>query len=154
MIKLQRTNSENPDFKRLNTMLDKELVIRDGDEHEFFAQYNKVDSIKHVVLATNDGIVIGCGAIKKYDEDTIEIKRMFVLPAGRGKKVASTILTELEEWAKELGFKKCILETGATFKDALGLYHKAGYEVIENYGQYKGVKSSVCFCKYLKVSRL
>lgn len=149
MIELIRTTSENSDFTRLNTMLDKELVIRDGDEHEFFAQYNKIDHINHVVLAYNNGEAVGCGAIKKFDEETIEIKRMFVLPAGRGKKVASTILSELEAWARELGFKKCVLETGATFKDALGLYAKAGYEVSPNYGQYKGVKSSVCFFKSL-----
>lgn len=149
MIELIRTTSENSDFTRLNTMLDKELVIRDGDEHEFFAQYNKIDHINHVVLAYNNGEAVGCGAIKKFDEETIEIKRMFVLPAGRGKKVASTILSELETWARELGFKKCVLETGATFKDALGLYSKAGYEISPNYGQYKGVKSSVCFFKLL-----
>lgn len=149
MIKLQRTTSNNPDFKRLNTMLDKELVIRDGDEHEFFAQYNKIDSINNVVLAYNNGEAVGCGAIKRFDEETTEIKRMFVLPAGRGKKVATTILTELESWAKELGYKKCVLETGVTFKDAIGLYTKAGYKVSPNYGQYVGVKSSVCFSKSL-----
>jgi putative acetyltransferase len=149
MIELKRTTSENPDFTSLNRILDKELVIRDGDEHEFFAQFNKIDSINHVVLAYNNGEAVGCGAIKKFDEETVEIKRMFVMPAGRGKKMASTILSELETWARELGFKKCILETGATFKDALGLYTKAGYEVSPNYGQYIGVKSSVCFYKSL-----
>jgi GNAT superfamily N-acetyltransferase len=149
MIELKRTTSENPDFTILNKILDQELVIRDGDEHEFFAQYNKIDSIKHVVLAYNNGDAVGCGAIKKFNEEAIEIKRMFVLPAGRGKKVATTILTELESWAKELGYKKCVLETGVTFKDAIGLYAKAGYEVSPNYGQYVGVKSSICFTKSL-----
>jgi len=149
MIELKRTTSENPDFTLLNKILDQELVIRDGDEHEFFAQYNKIDSIKHVVLAYNNGDAVGCGAIKKFNEEAIEIKRMFVLPAGRGKKVATTILTELESWAKELGYKKCVLETGVTFKDAIGLYTKAGYEVSPNYGQYVGVKSSICFTKSL-----
>jgi len=149
MIELKRTTSENPDFTILNKILDQELVIRDGDEHEFFAQYNKIDSIKHVVLAYNNGDAVGCGAIKKFNEEAIEIKRMFVLPAGRGKKVATTILTELESWAKELGYKKCVLETGVTFKDAIGLYTKAGYEVSPNYGQYVGVKSSICFTKSL-----
>ncbi len=154
MIVLKRTTSENPDFTLLNNMLDKELVIRDGDEHEFFAQFNKIDRIKHVVLAYNNGEAVGCGAIKKFDEETIEIKRMFVLPAGRGKKVATTILTELESWATELRYKKCVLETGATFKDAIGLYAKAGYEVLPNYGQYVGVKSSVCFCKTLEIRQV
>ncbi|WP_010232464.1 GNAT family N-acetyltransferase [Gillisia marina] len=149
MLVLKRTTSENPDFISLNKLLDKELTIRDGDEHDFFDQYNKIDTIKHIVLAYDNEEAIGCGAIKDFDEDTAEIKRMFVLQSGRGKKVATTILTELENWARELDYKKCILETGITFKDAIGLYHRAGYEVIPNYGQYNGVKSSICFCKSL-----
>ena len=149
MLELIRTTSENKDFVKLNTMLDKELAIRDGDDHAFFAQYNKIDTIKHVILAYNEGIVVGCGAFKKFDEDSAEIKRMFVLPEGRGKKVASQVLIELENWARETGFKSCILETGASFKDALALYRNSGYEVSENYGQYKSVTSSVCFFKTL-----
>lgn len=149
MIELIRTNSKNSDFQYLNKLLDEELKIRDGEEHAFFDQYNKIDQIDHVFLAFGEAKVLGCGALKKYDTHTAEIKRMFVLPQGRGKKVATTILSELEDWARELGYKKCILETGATFKDALGLYQKQGYKVMPNYGQYKGVKSSVCFYKAL-----
>jgi len=149
MIELKRTTSHDPDFNVLNEILNKELVIRDGDEHAFFAQYNKIDTIKHVVLAYENEEALGCGAIKSFDEETAEIKRMFVLTEGRGKKVATTILKELESWARELGYKQCILETGITFKDAVGLYHKAGYEVTRNYGQYIGVKNSICFRKTL-----
>ena len=149
MIELKRTTSENPDFIILNKLLDKELTIRDGDEHDFFDQYNKIDTIKHIVLAYNNGEAIGCGAIKAFDEEAAEIKRMFVLQSGRGKKVATTILSELESWARELDYKKCILETGVTFKDAIGLYNRAGYKIIPNYGQYANIKSSVCFYKSL-----
>ncbi len=105
MIKLKRTTSENPDFKILNNKLDKELTIRDGDEHAFFDQYNKIDSIKHIVLAYENEEALGCGAIKNFDEETAEIKRMFVVTKGRGKKIATSILTELESWARELGYK-------------------------------------------------
>lgn len=130
-------------------MLDKELVVRDGDEHAFFAQYNKIDTIKHVIIAYKEDKAVGCGAFKKFDEDSVEIKRMFVVPEGRGNKIASKVLMELENWAKEIGSKSCVLETGATFNDALALYHNSGYEVSENYGQYTNVSSSVCFYKKL-----
>lgn len=149
MIDLKRTNSKNTDFNYLNELLDKELVIRDGDEHAFFAQFNKIETINHVIVAYENDEPLGCGAFKKYNDETLEIKRMFVLPKSRGKKIASKILAELEQWAKELGYKKCILETGTTFKDAVGLYKIANYAVIPNYGQYVGVKSSICFCKSL-----
>ncbi len=149
MIELKRTTSENVDFNFLNKMLDKELVIRDGEEHAFFAQFNKIDTINHVIVAYEGEEPLGCGAFKKYDEETLEIKRMFVLPEGRGKKIASNMLAELEQWGKELGYKKCILETGTTFKEAVGLYKKANYAVIPNYGQYKDVANSICFSKSL-----
>jgi len=149
MIELKRTTSDNEEFIKLNNLLDKELTIRDGDEHAFFDQYNKLDTIKHIILAYNNEDAVGCGAIKNIDGEIVEIKRMFVLPEARGKKIASQVLSELENWAKELGYKQCILETGVSFKDAIGLYLKSGYEIMENYGQYAEVKSSVCFNKIL-----
>lgn len=91
---------------------------------------------------------VGCGAIKPYDKTSAEVKRMFVIPEFRGKGYASAILGELENWAKELGFELMILETGIKQLEAIKLYEKT-YERMENYGQYKGVETSVCFSKEL-----
>lgn len=149
MINLLRTNSDNPDFRNLVVELDKDLRIRDGEEHAFFAQFNKIDAIKHVVVAYKNGEPVGCGAIKQYDDYTMEIKRMFVPPSFRSQGIASMVLLELENWAKELGYKKCILETGEKQPEAIRLYHKNNYKIIPNYGQYADVESSVCFEKVL-----
>ena len=118
-----------------------------GDTNDFFVQYNKIDLIKNVVVAYIDQAPVGCGAIKEYDAHTMEVKRMFVLPEMRGKGIASAILLELENWARELGYKKCLLETGTNMLDAIALYKKMGYEKVANYGQYVGVENSVCFGK-------
>ena len=150
MITCRRTNSDNPDFRKLVVVLDAYLRILDGDDHLFYAQLNKTDSIKHVMVVYQNGEPIGCGAIRHYSEDTVEVKRMYVLENQRGKGIASTILNELENWAKELTYKKCILETGKKQVEAIKLYHKAGYTLIENYGQYKNMESSVCFEKILE----
>lgn len=147
MIKLIRTNSENQDFIELIKLLDAYLEEKDGEEHPFYAQYNKLDLIKHVVVAYENEIPVGCGAIKEYERGTMEVKRMFTSPQGRGKGVATGILSELEKWAAELGFEKCILETGKKQTEAIGLYHKNGYTRIPNYGQYAGVENSLCFEK-------
>jgi GNAT superfamily N-acetyltransferase len=72
---------------------------------------------------------------------------MYVLPEQRGKGIAHQILNELEKWAKELGYADCILETGKKQIEAIGLYQKAGYLIIRNYGQYQGVEYSVCMQK-------
>ncbi|PSR55373.1 GNAT family N-acetyltransferase [Adhaeribacter arboris] len=144
---LFRTNSDNPDFQKLVALLDKDLAIRDGEEHAFYAQYNKIDAIKHTVVAYKNELPVGCGAIKQYAEHTTEVKRMFVLPEFRGQGIAEEILRELEQWAKELNFAECILETGKKQPEAIRLYQKAGYSLIPNYGQYQGVENSVCMLK-------
>jgi GNAT superfamily N-acetyltransferase len=150
MHKLVRTNSDNIDFQKLVKELDKDLAIRDGEEHAFFAQYNKIDAIKFVVVAFENEVAVGCGAIKEYEPNTMEVKRMFVSPDQRGKGIASLVLIELEKWAAELKYKKCILETGIRQPEAISLYKKNNYLLIDNYGQYINVTSSVCFEKELE----
>jgi len=150
MIKILRTNSDNPDFIELVKYLDADLAIRDGNEHSFYAQFNKIDKIKFVVIAYEDDQPVGCGAIKEYAPNTMEIKRMYTSPASRGNGIATKVLTELENWAAEMSFEKCILETGKKQPEAIALYKKSGYKSISNYGQYAGIENSVCFRKEVK----
>ena len=149
MIEVTRTNSDNPDFIALVRLLDADLATRDGNEHAFYAQFNKTDAIKHALVLYDDGKAVGCGAIKEFDPDTMEVKRMYTLPESRSKGIASRILHELEKWAVELSYKRCVLETGKRQPEAIGLYKKSGYRIIPNYGQYAGIENSVCFEKNL-----
>lgn len=147
MINCIRTNSANRDFQKLVIELDAELRIREGAEHLFYAQFNKIDNLSYVIVAYDNESAIGCGAIKAYSEDTMEVKRMFVNINKRGEGIASSVLKELETWAIELKYKKCRLETGKKQLEAIALYLKNGYKLIPNYGQYKNVENSVCFEK-------
>lgn len=144
---IERTDPGNNNFVMLTQLLDSELDERDNAAHTVCKQYNKSDTIKHVAIAYDMDKPVGCGAIRKYSDDTIEVKRMFVLNEYRKKGVASRILNELEKWSKELGGKFCILETGRKFPDAIKLYEKNGYSNIPNYGQYEHIESSICFQK-------
>lgn len=148
-MKIIRTNSENQDFINLVQKLDAYLKITDGDEHDFYNQFNNIDVLKNVVLVYLEDIPVGCGAIKKMDDFAVEIKRMFVSSDKRGKGIAQKILAELEIWAKELGYKKCVLETGKRQVEAVKFYHKCKYKVIPNYGQYAAMENSICFEKEL-----
>jgi GNAT superfamily N-acetyltransferase len=150
MIEILRTDSSNQDFIDLVKHLDADLAERDGMEHSFYAQFNKIDKIKHVVVAHKNGKPVGCGAIKEYASGIMEVKRMYTLPESRGNGVASKVLTELEAWAAEMSYEKCILETGKRQLEAIGLYKKNGYRLIPNYGQYVEVENSVCFEKILR----
>lgn len=124
MLTLKRTNSDNTDFQQLVLMLNKDLEKRNGVVNDFFVQFNKIDEIKNVIIIYENHQAVGCGAMKKYDDNTMEIKRMYVPLGNRGKGIATKVLQELEIWAKELGYKKCILETGNKMSEAISLYKK------------------------------
>jgi putative acetyltransferase len=152
MPSLSRTDSDNPDFIHLVKYLDADLAIRDGADHAFYNQFNKIAALKYVVVAYENDNPVGCGAIKEYAPNAMEVKRMYTLPEGRGRGIATTILLELENWAAELGYEKCILETGKKQPEAIALYEKNNYKRIPNYGQYAGIENSVCFEKVLKTN--
>ena len=147
MIEIIRTDSENSDFVELVRHLDAELAVRDGDDHAFYAQFNKIAKLKHVVVAYEDSGAVGCGALRELDSEAVEVKRMFVPLESRGKGIATLVLLELEKWARELSFNRCVLETGWKQPEAIRLYDKNGYERIANYGPYTDVGNSVCFGK-------
>jgi putative acetyltransferase len=147
MISIIRTDSDNLHFQELVKELDKDLAIRDGDDHAFYAQFNKTATLKHCIVAYKDGEPAGTGALRQLADDTMEVKRMYVPPAHRGQGIASAVLDELEKWARELGYKKCVLETGMNQPEAISMYNKKGYLRIPNYGQYANVGNSVCFEK-------
>ena len=149
-IVLKRTDSSDTDFVELVGHLDADLAIRDGSEHAYYAQFNKIDMLKYVVVAYLGKRAVGCGAIKQFEPGVVEVKRMYTDPAVRGKGVATSVLGELERWATERGSTTCVLETGWKQPEAVALYRKCGYEEIPNYGQYIGMENSVCFRKTLR----
>lgn len=151
-LTLIRTDSDHPGFRQLVALLDKDLAIRDGAEHAFYAQFNKVDAIKEVIVAYQDEKPVGCGAIKLFSATKAEVKRMFVHPDHRKQGIAAKILNELESWAAALGFSFAVLETGKKQPEAIALYQKVGYHITPNYGQYIGVNNSVCMSKSLNKS--
>ncbi len=150
MIKLVKTNSDSNDFRNLVKELDSYLAVTDGEEHEFYDQFNKLDNIEHVAVLYKNNVPAACGAIKEHSPGVVEIKRMFVIPEFRNQGLASKILHILELWARELGYNKCILETGLRQVEAIGLYHRNNYKVIKNYPPYINRANSKCFEKILE----
>lgn len=142
-----RTNSDNKDFQNLVEALDADLKTRDGEDNAFYAQFNKITAIKHVIVVYENGLPLDYGAIKQYSGNTMEVKQMYMLPEKRGHGIAASILSELEVWAKELNYTRCVLETGQKQPKAIALYKKQGYQIIPNYGQYEGIANSICFEK-------
>jgi GNAT superfamily N-acetyltransferase len=149
MVSILRTASEHEDFRALVRLLDADLSDRYGVLQAEYDRHNVVDALQTVVVAYVDQRPAGCGALRPYDRETGEIKRMYVRPAFRGWGIGGHILRELEAWAGELGLVRAILETGRKQHAAIGLYQKHGYRRIENYGPYADQPMSVCYEKAL-----
>lgn len=149
MIKIIKTKKSDKDLNVLIEELDLYLKKTDGKDHEFYNQFNHLDYIHHLVVAYHDKTPVGCGAFRKIDDKTVEIKRMYVKKKHRRKGVAKAILMFLENWAQQENFKICVLETGDRQQEAIQLYEKTGYQRIPNYGQYTQMENSNCFEKHL-----
>jgi GNAT superfamily N-acetyltransferase len=146
-MKIVKTTSENRDFISLVAALDKSLWERYPEENQEYWQNNILEINPNVVIIYLDNKAVACGCFKKYDKNTIEIKRMFVSPEARGMGLAQKMLQQLELWASELGYSSSVLETLYKQKEAIALYQKVGYSIVDNYEPYVGLKDSICMKK-------
>ena len=147
-MKIIRTTYVNPEFQKLVAQLNEDLARRDGKDHPL-AQFNEISNLNYVVLVLLDNKPVGCGAISNYNQTAMEVKRMYVTPSYRGQKLGECILSELENWTKELGLNKCILFMGINQPEAMKLYLRNNFSVIENYGKLKDIPDSICLAKTL-----
>ena len=150
MIILKRTNSNDKDFLELTGLLDEDLRYIYGFNQDEFDQYNSIINVATVVIAYEKNTAVGCGCFKATENDTIELKRMFVKAMYRGKGIGIAILNELENWAFEIGYSSMVLETGTLQPVAIQLYIKQGYQITPNYSPYIGNELSVCMKKKLQ----
>ncbi|OOV18298.1 GNAT family N-acetyltransferase [Flavobacterium sp. LM4] len=146
-IKVVHTTSENPDFIFLYNTFDTFLWERYPELKTDYWSNNVIEFNPNVVIVYLDDKAVGCGCFKKYHETAAELKRMFVLPEGRGLGIAQHIIKEVESKAIEQGFKMLILETLYKQLEAINLYQKMGFEIIENYEPYVGLTNSICMSK-------
>jgi putative acetyltransferase len=148
-LNTKRTSTNDPGFIQLVAALDYELWNELFEDQSTYDQYNKVPNITTAIIVYDDLKPVACGCYKECDNKTVEIKRMFVDKAYRGKSLSKLVLNGLEKWAIENGFEYSILETSIHFNVAQSLYFKAGYTIISNYDQYAGLEESVCMKKRL-----
>ena len=102
------------------------------------------------LIAFRSGQPVGCGAVRRIDANTGELKRMYVVPAERGRGVGQAILRALEIEAQGLGLARLVLETGVRQDKAQKLYQQAGFAPIDRYGEYTNSPLSICMAKTLR----
>ncbi|HWT75004.1 MAG TPA: GNAT family N-acetyltransferase [Mobilitalea sp.] len=148
-MNIKYTNGEDQDFINLCSMLDDNLneIVGGEKQRAEYNQYNMLNHIHDVFIAYEDELPVGCASFKYYDDGIAEVKRVFVRKDYRGRGLSKLLMEQVEKKAREQGYRSLILETGKPMTEAIGLYTKIGYNVIENYGQYKNMPLSVCMSK-------
>ena len=149
MLTMIRCDGADPTFAALTQALDRDLRKLYGEQMDFYGAFNLSNDVEHALYAELDGEPVGCGCFKPFSEGTVEMKRVFVHSSQRGKGIARELMRTLEIWARELGYRTAVLETGVLQPEAIRLYEAAGYERIPNYPPYEGVAESICYQKAL-----
>ena len=152
-VVVRRHDITAPLARRLIEQLDTELA---GIYPEPGATHFRLDSDEVAegrgafVVAFAGDEPVGCGAVRRIDDDTGEIKRMFVVPDRRGLGVGRAVLEALESEARALGLSRLVLETGIRQHAAIALYERAGFAPIAPYGEYTASPgTSYCMGKEL-----
>ena len=152
---MKRCSGNDSDFIENCYLLDLDLDRRLGRvvERKQYHQYNLLDDIKEAVVVYSGDEVVGAGALREYTyddiENAVELKRIFVREKFQGHGIGTRLVQELINWAKELGFKNIILETGELLQESCHVYKKLGFEIIKNYGPYVSMADSLCMKKIL-----
>ena len=151
-VEIRREDIGSPVAAALILALNEELAGRypeEGATH-FRLDAEEVAAGRGAFLvARKRGEPLGCGAVRRIDEHTAEIKRMYVNPSARGQGIGRLLLKELEGEGRRLGARRIVLETGERLAEALAIYSRAGFSRIPAFGEYVGSPLSVCMGKEL-----
>jgi GNAT superfamily N-acetyltransferase len=152
-VEIRRSTLASPDAVRLIAALNAELHAtfpEPGATHFSLTSSQVQAGDGAVIVAYLDAVAVGCGAVRRLDEATAELKRMYVDPAARGRGIGRELVAALEREARMLGITKVVLETGTRLAPAIRLYEAMGYARIPLFGEYlSSPNTSLCFGKSL-----
>lgn len=150
-MEYKRTDGRNKDFIENCRLLDIDLDRRVGRiiKRDKYKKFNGLDEIRHAIVVYQGDMPVGGGAIRRYDGENIELKRVFVHTEYQGQGIGSRLVSLLIDWAVELGYKRMILETGELLAESCAVYGKLGFKIIPNYGPYVNMPESLCMAKDL-----
>jgi GNAT superfamily N-acetyltransferase len=150
-VRIEVTAYDHPDAVALIAEVQQEYVVRYGEQ-----DLTPVDPAQFAppqglfLVAYVDGVPAACGGWRAR-ETAVELKRMYVTPASRGRGLARAVLAELERTALEAGYPQVVLETGQRQPEAIALYESAGYTPVPRFGYYADAPEAVHLGKTLEV---
>jgi len=137
-VRIERVPWDDPDVQRLTEAQQTEVRARYDGKDEPGTHPSAADVSVVVLARDDDGTPLGCGALRALGDGVAEVKRMYVVPAARGRGVSRAVLGALEDAARAHGWTTLRLETGPRQPEAIGLYVSGGYRPIEAFSAYVG----------------
>lgn len=144
-MELEPATATDPVVLRLATAQQAELAERYGEEQPLVDLHPDIEFL----VLWQDAEAIGCVGLQPFGPAAAEIKRMYVVPAARGRGLSRLLLGAVETHARNRGLTALRLETGVKHPEAIGLYSRSGYREIPRYAPYEDIALSVCFAKDL-----
>ena len=144
------TDEKDERFLKLVGELDRGYYERIGDELSKYDSYNELKNPHIVLLALDNHIAVACASYRVFDNETVEFKRVYVRNEYRKRRIAYTLIVQLEKSVIESGFRHSYIVTGKNNQPARKLYEKLNYELIDNFGQFKDDDTVICMKKEFK----
>ena len=152
-LDIRNSTLDSPDSIRLISALNAELRAafpEPGANHFSLSGHQVQPGDGAFLIAYLDGVPVGCGAVRRIEQTSAELKRMYVAPHVRGQGIGRAIVQALEQQAQLIGATTVVLETGTRLAPAIGLYRSLGYNPIPLFGEYlSSPETSLCFGKSL-----
>jgi len=149
-MQVRQVEWDDPASVELRNAQRAEIAIRYGTpDSEPGPEPGAHDITAFFVAFSPEGVALACGGVRALSETEAEIKRMYARPEARGTGAATSIVRRLEEYGRDSGWRRLVLETGTEQPDAVRFYSREGYERIPNFGYYEGLDQSLCFGKEL-----
>ena len=151
-ITYQWTDGSHPAFRHFYAVTEAyySRIVGGKENRTGFIPFNASAEIPYVLLAYADGRPVGCTGLKRYSDTDAEVKRLWVEPEYRRQHIASALMNQIEEKARDLNFRRVVLQTRPIMPDAVALYEKRGYALIPNYPPYDKLAGAVCYAKNLQ----
>ena len=151
-ITYQWTDGSHPAFRHFYAVTEAyySRIVGGKENRAGFVPFNASAEIPYVLLAYANGQPVACAGLKRYSDADAEVKRLWVEPEYRGQHIASALMDQIEEKARDLSFRRVVLQTRPIMPDAVALYTKRGYALIPNYPPYDKLAGAVCYAKNLK----
>lgn len=147
---IKRVDYESDVVDEMIEELQREYVVRYGGRDE-----TPVDPTQFrppsgtFLLMTIGSIAVGCAGLRRHDQSSVEVKRMFVRSEYRGRGLSRGLLQRIEREAGVLGYSRIVMETGLKQPEAMHLYETSGYQPIPGFGHYANAPQNRCYAKAL-----